>query len=80
MEKTLCIMFKTNYRAKDFYLNPAIGKFAGDARHQWCRRICILQAIDNDAYSVNLPIPKGKENEKNSLNPNDELTCQYISQ
>jgi len=34
------------------------------ARHQWRRRICILQAIDNKADSVKLPIPQGKENEK----------------
>jgi len=31
---------------------------------QWRRRIDILQAIDNEAGSVKLPIPEGKENEK----------------
>jgi len=57
---------------KRYYLNPAIGKFAGDARHQWRRRISTLQSVDNKAYSVNLPIPKGKENEKKQLHLNDE--------
>ena len=51
---------------KKLNLNPAIDKFTGDARHQWRRRINILQAIDNEADSVKLPIPKGKENEKNN--------------
>ena len=44
------------------------------------RRICILQAIDNEADSVKWPIPKGKENEKNLLHPNDELGYQDIFQ
>ncbi len=39
-------------------LNPAIGNFAGDARHQERRRIRILQALDNEADSVKLAIPK----------------------
>ena len=45
---------------KALNLNPAIGKFTGDARHQGRRRINILQAVDNDADSVNVPIPHGK--------------------
>ncbi len=44
------------------------------------RRICILQAIDNEVDSVKLLIPKGKENEKKSLPPNDELTYRNIFQ
>jgi hypothetical protein len=33
------------------HLNPVIGKFGGVAGHQRCRRICLLQAIDNEAGS-----------------------------
>ncbi len=43
-----------------YYLNPAIGKFIGDARHQGCRRINILQALDNEADSVKAAIKNKK--------------------
>ncbi len=35
-----------------YHLNPAIGKFIGDARHQGRRRINILQDLDNEADSI----------------------------
>jgi hypothetical protein len=50
-----------------YHLNLAIGKFAGDARHQWRRRINILQAIDNEAGSVKLPIPEGAQNMRKKM-------------
>ncbi|HFQ90959.1 MAG TPA: hypothetical protein ENK27_12875 [Desulfobulbus sp.] len=51
------------------HLNPAIGNFAGDARHQGRRRIRILQALDNEADSVKLPSPKGEKMKKKILHP-----------
>jgi len=58
-------------------LNPAISKFAEDARLQWRRRIYILQAIDSKADSVKSLIPQGKENEKNhfTLSVNELAFC-----
>ena len=56
----------------EIILNPAIGKFTGDARHQGRRRINILQALDNEADSVKLPIPQGKKIEKKAIHPTGE--------
>ena len=53
-----------NLLKKIFYLNPAIGKFAGDARHQGRRCISIPQDLDNEADLVKLPIPQGEEMKK----------------
>ncbi|BCL60123.1 hypothetical protein DGMP_08160 [Desulfomarina profundi] len=54
------------------YLNPAIGKFFGDARHQGRRRINILQALDNEADSMKLPIPQGKGIKKKQSHSDSE--------
>jgi len=48
-----------------YNLKPAVVNYTGDARHQWRRRSNILQAIDNEADSVELATPQGKKNEKN---------------
>jgi len=53
-------------------LNPAIGKFIGDARHQGRRRINILQALDNEADSVKLPIPQGEGIKKKQSHSDSE--------
>ncbi len=55
-----------------FYLNPATGNFAGDTRYQGRRRMRILQALDNEADSVKLPIPAGEKMKKKILHPISE--------
>jgi len=56
-----------------------MSKFIEYARHQWRRRICILQAIDNKADSVKSLIPQGKENGKNHFTSSvNELAFSFL--
>ncbi|OCC15895.1 hypothetical protein DBT_0820 [Dissulfuribacter thermophilus] len=50
-----------------FYLNPAIGEFAQDARRKGRRRTQVLQAPDNAKTRVKSPIPKGGKRGQKTL-------------
>jgi hypothetical protein len=49
------------------YLNPAIGKFAGDALLAGMQTYSILQIPGSKADSVKSPIPKGAQYKKKTI-------------